>query len=295
MSDERPLPALRLADRLDRLQPGEMIAVGRDGNVIDRRARLRRSIVPLAMIGGFTTWAIITAPAIGIAYAAFVGGWMGWAIRRGRSINKIARLIRAQRFDEAEQAIGALERSSWRGRGIAAFYRAMLAHRRGDLEGAVAAARRCEQILTAPDKRTYYVYWTNAFVLASLLYELGRLDEAGPVLERAQRAPDGEIYRSMKRALEAQRAFATGRHEELGTDDDLHDRAREALRYNHTGFTIALLAWAYDQRGDAEMCAHLAGEVASRCPDGGVEAMERLHPRVWTWLAPRLPVAEDDE
>jgi len=290
--DERPLPAIRLADRLDKLRPGEMVAVGRDGNVLDRRTRVRRAILPLAMIGAFSTWAIITAPVVGIAYVAFVGGWIGLTMRWARTINKIGRLIRAQRFDDAERAIAALERRGRRDKGIAAFYRALLAQHRGDSEAAVVAARACEQILTSPDKRTYYAYWANAFVLAGALYELGRVDEAKAAHERANRAPDGEFYRHMKRGLEAQRAFATGRHEELGTDDDLHDRVREALRYNHTGLTVALLAWAYDQRGDAEMASHLAGEVGSRCIYG-LESIERMHPRVWAWLGPKIPSQDE--
>jgi hypothetical protein len=294
--DERPLPALRLADRLENLQRGEMIAIRPDGRVMDRRGLRLRYAGYLGVVGAFCTAAIAMSPAIGLMYTAMAGGMVALQLRRVSALNRIPRLVRAERLDEAEREIAALERRGWRYRAMAALGRCQIACHRGDLAAALTAARRCEQLLPAPDRRIYTVYWANQFLLASVLLELGKLDEAQVAIGNAMRAPDGEYYAVLKRELEALRAFIHDRADDLGTDDDLHDRVRVALRHNHTGMTVGLLAWAYDRRGDVEMSAHLIAEAPARFLLGP-ELVEKMHPRVWAWLGPRiaaLPAPEEE-
>ncbi len=55
--------------------------------------------------------------------------------------------------------------------------------------------------------------------------------------------------------------------------EDLHDRARRALAYSHTGIELAALGWIFERSGDAEMASFLA-----------TEAVDRMHyPYLATW------------
>lgn len=291
MADEpaegaRPLPALRLADKLERLQPDEMVLVRRDGRIMSRSQRRLRQVVILGGIGAACAALIATSPVFGISYTALLAGFVGVRLRGIRVLNQVPRLIRAERFDDAERVIGGLERGNVRQRAVAAYGRLMIASARGELDAALAASDRCAQLLPGPDRFLYAVYWSNTIQRAGLLLQLGK-DGADAAFARAMQAPTGEVYALMKRDLEALRAFVRDRPDELGDDDALHARANEALRYNHTGATIGVYAWAFERRGDAEMSAHLVGEVPSRCQHG-VERIARANPRLWTWLGPKL-------
>lgn len=286
----RPLPALRLADKLERLQPDEMVLVRRDGRIMSRSQRRIRQVAVIGGIGAVCAVMIATTPVLGLTYTAMLGGFIGIRLRGIRLLNQVPRLIRVERFDEAERVIARLERGSWRQRAMAAYGRMMIAFSRGELDAALGAADRCAQLLPGPDRFLYAVYWASAVMRASLLLELGR-DGADAAFARAMQAPAGEIYAVMKRDLEALRAFVRDRPDELGDDEALHARATEALRYNHTGMTVALYAWAFERRGDAEMSAHLVAEVPSRCQHG-VERIARAHPRVWAWLGPKLEAVQ---
>jgi tetratricopeptide (TPR) repeat protein len=279
---------LRFADKLESLRPGEFIAVGRDGRALGRsEIRARRTFL-LTALGTACAAAILINPFVGLIYTGMLGGWVALSFRRAGIINRMLRLIRAERYDDAEREIASLDRRGGLYHSVAWQGRMLIACQRGRLEEACAAAEACER-LTSPRRRAH-VYWSAQFVRASVLFELGRVDEARAVLDKAMKAPDGELFVIIKREQECLLAFVTDRPDGLGTDDQLHERVRTALRYNHTGMTVALLAWAYERRGDAEMCEHLVGEVESRCVHGPA-LIERMHPRVWAWLGPKLDAA----
>jgi hypothetical protein len=291
---DRPLPALRLADSLARQRPDELIAVGRDGVVISRKQVRRRMAVYYGLLGAASATAIALSPVFGIPYAAILGGIVLMKRRRIQRLNRVVQLLRADRLDEVDRELDTLERRDWRSRALAAYARAGVAVRRGQLDTALASTERCASLMPSVDRAMPHVYWMNLFLRASILLELRRLGDASPVIERAMAAPDGEVYALFKRGIEAQRAFARGQDDELGTDDQLHDRARDALGYNQTGITVAILAWAYERRGDIDMSAHLLGEVVARCPHG-VEAIASAHPSLWAWLEPKLAALPRDE
>ena len=60
---------------------------------------------------------------------------------------------------------------------------------------------------------------------------------------------------------------------ERPSEGDLHDCARRALEYSHTGVELAALGWAFERSGDEDMACFLANE-----------AVERMHyPYLATW------------
>ena len=65
--------------------------------------------------------------------------------------------------------------------------------------------------------------------------------------------------------------------------EDLHDWARQALEYSHTGIDLAALGWAFERSGDDDMARFLA-----------TEAIDRMHyPYLKTWW-PELQQWLDD-
>jgi tetratricopeptide (TPR) repeat protein len=296
----RPLPALRFAGKLEQLKAGEHVAVSPTGAVIGAAAIRRRRVLYSGWLATLCISAVWINPVFGAIYTVGVGALVGTRIARLRTFNRIPRLLMEDRLDEAERELDLADRRSLRPswRGALASWRAALCWRRGDLEAALTAARRCLELLPAPSRGHANIYWQNQLALSNLLLALGRADEAAPFIAQALKAPAGEWYRVQQRALEAHRAFALGKDHELGSDDDLHDRVREGLRYNHTGMMLGALAWAYAQRGDDDMAAHLVAEVPSRLLFSTVEAHARMYPRLWAWLEPRIPApdadAEDD-
>ncbi len=287
----RPLPALRFAGKLEHLKAGEHVAVSKNGDVMTPRGIRLRVALTYGWIGACCAVMFWSAPVVGAVYTAGLGGFIVMRRAKARAFNRIPRLIMNDRLDEAARELDLLDQqklaTAWRA--PLANWRAALCWRRGELEPALASARRCLELLPSPARNRHVVYWQNQFTLANLLLVLGRLEEAAPFVAEAMRAPAGEWYRVQQRALEAHRAFATGRHAELGSDDDLHDRVREALRYNHTSITLANLAWAYEQRGDADMATHLLAEVPARLHFTSAAINARMYPNVWAWLGPRLP------
>jgi hypothetical protein len=291
---ERPLPALRFADKLETARPDEFVLIDRKGKVYSPRAARRRQVFRFTLLGAACLFFIQANPVFGLVYTGFLGAMVANRFRRAAPIKRMLRLLRSDRLDDAERQIARLSQGGDRYVTAACFGRMLVAIRRGRLDEARAAAEECERRMSV--ERWGHMVWAARFIRASVLFELGLRDEAQRAFEVAMQAPDGEFYAMMKRELEHVRAFSIDRPEELGTDDELHDRARAALRYNHTGTSVALLAWAYERRGDAEMCEHLLREVTPRC-DHGTEGIALAHPRVWAWLGPKLaalPAADED-
>jgi len=57
------------------------------------------------------------------------------------------------------------------------------------------------------------------------------------------------------------------------SSEELHEWARQALEYSHTGIDLAAIGWAFERTGDDDMARFLA-----------TEALDRMHyPYLATW------------
>jgi hypothetical protein len=290
--DERPLPAPRIASELPRVQAGDLVLIDPRGAVMSRRrARVRGGLV-LGTLAAACGIMFAVDPLLGGIYTGVLALRLVPALLRTRRMRAIVALIAVGDLDRGERELDRFaQRASRRWRANVVQARAVIAWKRGQLERALAECEACAVLLPAPRRGFRVVYWQNLFNHAHVLLELDRAGEAWPLVERAAGAPPGEWYQLQLRALRLHDAFARGRDGDLGSDDDLHDRVRDLLRYNHTGVSLAMLAWAYEARGDAEMTTHLLGEVPARflAPTGTVASM---YPRLWAWLAPKLEAVE---
>ena len=157
-----------------------------------------------------------------------------------------------------------------RERALFAHLRGKLEWARGRLEPAIERLRECTAILPAPG-RAEALHAMNVAASAAVLIELGRIRDADAVIASIAGAARG--------VLELHRAFRRVRDDELG---DL--RAREDETTDPLG--RALLAWAWERRGDAAR----AQELIAGAREGLAERDElpRMYPSVWAWLGPRL-------
>ncbi len=293
MSDElvppKPPPVAR---DLPSLRAGQRVLVGRDGGVVSPTANRRRIALNLSLVAVGGAALIVFNPVMGAVVAAGMAIGVVPTIRRNRRLREIVRLALADQLDEAERALDAFRApllGGKRRRANVAAIRATIAERRGNLAAAIGHADECARLLPVPRRGFAILYWQNQFNRASWLLELGRDDEARDQIKRAGRAPAGEWYAMQYRFLILHGAFEGV--SALPDDGKLHDWLRDALRYNHTGMHLALLAWAFEQRGDADTASHAIAEAPARFLRG-TALTARVYPRLWAWVGPRLVEAQ---
>lgn len=127
-----------------------------------------------------------------------------------------------------------------------------------------------------------------------LLVNVGRLDDARAKLEALGPIPEGEYYRITHWGAELYLALAEGAH--AIDEDELHHRAKAALAITSAGPLLGLLAWAFDQQGDAEMSALLLDEARDRHPGRKLSGpMPLLEAWMETRATPARAAREDEE
>ncbi|MCA9674026.1 MAG: hypothetical protein KC464_03210, partial [Myxococcales bacterium] len=138
--------------------------------------------------------------------------------------------------------------------------------------------------------RGRWVSAARAMVASSrtmLLWELGERDRAEATMAELAATPPGAWYELRRRAVRLLRAYRLDDDRDLPDDDTLIDWAKGLLRRNHPFPDMALLAWVFERRGDADMVALLLGELAQRLPVP-YERLVLMYPSLDPWLGPRL-------
>ncbi len=97
-----------------------------------------------------------------------------------------------------------------------------------------------------------------------LLAALGKVREADSTFRALPRTAQGDVARLAEYTTELYIAFHRGSHRL--SDEVLHQRAKFALQITTAAPLLALLAWAFELRGDSEMASLLRGEARDRHP-----------------------------
>jgi hypothetical protein len=283
---------LRFAESEKTVQPGELMIIDAKGRVLAKRER--------QAIG--RKWGLVIGGAIGIAIVASGGALLvpallsylvalgGFALWRHRAIVPFARAQSRLLEGDLDGAEALLARAPRPSRGMGARLRAQvegwLAYGRGRNDVAIARFTRAME-LTPPRKIFYLTYQVG---LADALARSGDTARAkqvrGEMTVPSQPSPLVEVsLAGVDLAIAFVERSATSFDDEL-----LHRWVRLALEINNTQTTIALLAWVFATRGDADMADHLVREAVDRfswCP---LDSWPALH----EWLAARRPTAADD-
>ena len=123
---------------------------------------------------------------------------------------------------------------------------------------------------------------------------MGKVDAARTARVELDDAPRGDYFAMELALTDLMIAFHAGDAVRLPDDEELYDWAKASLRTSRFGVSVALLAWAFLERGDREMAGHLLREAPARL---ATEFLPESAPKLSRWLDDRLaelPREEDE-
>jgi hypothetical protein len=276
---------------LQQVKPGELIVIGRGGKALskpEQRAATVAGFGRAALFGGAVALLegfLLHSVAIGVAFFAVFTLLMGRRMRAYGLVRAATAHVVADRPDEARALLDPLDRRALhkplrvlvdRAYGAMAWYagrtdEALERYRHAALH---ARGARGVRYLGALSEMTCVLILTGA----------GRLDEA----KRARAAlepQEGEFYTLALRSADLALAFHADEATLLPEDDTLYEWAKGVLGTNRFGTSALFLAWAFEQRGDADMARHMIDEAPARLQH---EHVAMTFPRLHAWAEPRL-------
>ena len=239
-----------IATDLDRAGKGQLVYVGRDGEVKSPDGVRRRQLGAYLVFGGITAagvaLAAVSMPVLIPFYALLAGRFAG-TVRAVRRVNEAS--VALSNGDAATgRALAEPVAHAWwvpkRVRALADLRVAIADALDGHPEQALARVRAARVKLSPRLIQHQFSYYTEI----NLLIALGRTVEARQVLEKRGGVPSGEVLRLSYWLAEMHLGVAEGKLEIDETE--LHDRMRKGLSMTAGRDLLLLCAWAYAQRGE---------------------------------------------
>ncbi len=288
----RPGPvAVKLARNFDEAGPDSLVVIDRHGDLVPwTRLRALSLASRAARFTLFVLSSVLLLQYFGLlGLAAGVAAWTASFLRRARAADqwRVSALIQAGRLDEAEALCKLLGRRA--GRPLRAWVHRSLAvieGRRGRHARALDEVRAALKLTgTRRDAATELL----ALQEIRLLCDVGRVGEARARIDSRAAPERGEVVVVQRWLTELYVMFHERR---LSLDEDeLWRRAQRALKLSGGAPLLALAGWAYAERRDDDLAAHLLGEAADRF----VPWMKRGSPALWAFVEERLGRALPDE
>lgn len=269
------MPEPKIADSLQRAAKNQLLHVDPQGRVRSAARYRALWIAYFVLMGGLWTIEGVLSftlyelePSLGIAAAAVLAVvfiWAAWMLSRLLLIKRAVGLIALDRVDEAAEICERVARAPM----IGPVHRARA---RQNLAVCRTIQGRHEEALELVQLALASRFWRRLKLFATIgryneifcLVNVGRAVEAKKKLVEMGRVPDGEYLRLMHWNAELYVALALGRT--VIDEEELQRRAVAALEITTAAITLGLLAWAFDQRGDEDMAAHLLREALDRHP-----------------------------
>jgi hypothetical protein len=292
---ERPM----IATDLDRAAKGQLVYVGRDGDVKNPSSVRTVQLVQYLAFGGVTaagvTLAAVAMPAL-LPLWAFVGGNFIVTQRAVRRVNEAS--VALSRGDSVSgRALAEPVTKSWwvpaRVRAFAELRVAVADALDGNREKALERVRHARGRLSPRLIQHQFAYYTEV----NLLTALGRTKEARAALEARGSVPAGEVLRlshwmaqmHLWVAERAPRPATEGSYRteavrgDLEIDEvELHDRMRKGLSMTTGADLLLLCAWCYAQRGEHDDARFAYRQAQER---EGSHSLEKSMPKLAEWLA----------
>jgi tetratricopeptide (TPR) repeat protein len=282
----------RFAKDFASARPGEIVAHDCKGRFLSQ-ARINRAKRTGGLIGAAAgvTVVVASAGAGGLA-TMFVAGIgllvLGQVVRvrlrKYAALRKINALLMAGDRDGARAVLDTI--SARAPRPFEASRLAMeasLAYTFGDHRGAI---ERCERVIAMlPEPRFQVLREACHVSCAGAHAEMGDVARAREHRSKLDASrPRESLEKLWIIAVDAHIAFAADSPGDLPDDVTLHEWARLALEFHHSGGALVGLAWAFDRRGDAEM-AELLLDAATDRSDASYFA--EAYPRLEAWRRQR--------
>ncbi len=250
------------------IKRGEAVFVDKNGVPFGQKGFRRRVLAYKAMIfaaggvSGLLLFSGAVIPALGV-YLVAIAPSLAVKYRGTGALMAIDVLARRGQLDEAQKRLDAVPHLRARNPVWWARLSGNIASHRGQHEVAIAFWREGAARAKGLARELMMLAIAKGLLLS------GKVTEARIVLEGVKLPPEadevlvGQLLANVMFALE----------DEMVDADQLHEWARKALAYSHTGVELAALGWAFERVGEADMAQLLAGE-----------ATERMHyPYLATW------------
>ena len=270
-----------IARDLDRAGKGQLVYVGRDGEVKDPSGVRNRQLAAYVAFGGITAagvaLAAVSFPMLIPFYAALGGRFIG-TVRAVKRVNQASVALSNGDAATGRALAEPVARAWWapsRVRALAELRVAIADALEGHSEQALLRVLRARAKLSPRLIQYQFSYYTEI----NLLTALGRTKEARAVLEDRGGIPGGEVLRLSYWIAEMHLGVAEGK---LAIDDtELHDRMRKGLSMTAGRDLLLLCAWAYAQRGEPDE-ARFAWRHAMELE--GNQRLEVAMPKLAAWM-----------
>jgi hypothetical protein len=299
-AEERALVPIRpmIARRLDEAAKGQLVYVGRDGEVKDPEGVRNRQLAAYVVFGGIMAVGVSLAasslPLLIPFYAALCARVVGH-VRAVKRVNQASVALSNGDASAGRELAEPITRAWWapgRVRALAELRVAVADALDGRGDQALERLRQARSKLSPRLVQYQFSYYTEI----NLLTALGRVKEARVVLDARGGVPTGEVLRFSHWLAEMHLGIAEGK---LDIDDtELHERMRKGLSMTTGRELLLLCAWAYAQRGEHDEAAFAWRHAMQR---EGVARIDITMPRLVAWMTeylaahPELEHPEPDE
>jgi hypothetical protein len=314
--NETALARPMIANDLDRAGKGQLVYVGRDGEVKNPSEVRNRQIAQYIAFGGITTAGVALAatsfPVLVPFYLALGGRFLG-TVRAVKQVNEASVALSRGDAAHGRELAERVARAWWaptRVRALAELRIAIADALDGKTESALDRVRKARGKLSPRLIQHQFSYYTEV----NLLIAVGRLKEARNLLESRGPVPPGEVLRlshwiaqmhlwvaeNAPRPVDATEPFkvATPKRDLEIDDIELHDRMRKGLSMTAGSDLLLLCAWCYAYRGEHEDARFCYRESKDR---EGSHRLEVAMPALAAWIAeyknehPELDQVDADE
>ncbi|MBA3458567.1 MAG: hypothetical protein H0T46_01290 [Deltaproteobacteria bacterium] len=288
-----------IARDLDKAGKGQLVYVGRDGEVKDPKGVRNRQAAAYVAFGGITAAGIALALSSGFPllipfYLALGGRFMG-TVRAVKKVNE-ASVALSNGDALAGRALAEPVSKAWwapgRVRALAELRVAIADALDGKGEQALDRVRKARSKLSPRLIQHQFSYYTEI----NLLTSLGRTKEARIVLDARGGVPNGEVLRLSYWIAQMHLGVAEGKLEI--EDSELYDRIRKGLSMTAGRDLLLLCAWAYAQRGEHDEAKFAWQQARDR---EGSHRLDVAMPKLSEWMKsylearPELDQPEPDE
>ena len=315
-SPETALARPMIATDLDKAGKGQLVYVGRDGEVKHPTAVRNRQIAAYVTFGGITAAGVALAassfPVLVPFYLALGGRFFG-TVRAVKRVNEASVALSKGDAATGRALAEPVTRAWWaptRVRALAELRVAIADALDGHGEQALERVRRARGKLSPRLIQHQFSYYTEI----NLLTALGRTKESRNLLESRGPIPTGEVLKlshwiaqmhlwvaeAAPRPIDPSAPFQdAAKKKELEIDEgELHDRMRKGLSMTAGADLLLLCAWCYAYRGEHDDARFAYRQAKER---EGSHRLDVAMPKLAAWIDeyrkehPDLDQADADE
>jgi hypothetical protein len=291
-----------IARDLDKAGKGQLVYVGRDGEVRDPSGVRNRQFAAYLAFGGITTAGVALAATsfpLLIPFYVLLGGRFVGTIRAVKKVNE-ASVALSNGDSLAGRALAEPVARAWwapgRVRALAELRVAIADALDGKGEIALEKVRKARAKLSPRLVQHQFSWYTEINLLAAL----GRTKEARNLLESRGPVPTGEVLKLSYWIAQMHLWVAEGappKPEKLD-ETELHERMRKGLSMTAGRDLLLLCSWLYAQRGEHDDARFVWRQAMDR---EGSQRLEVAMPKLAEWMTtyraehPELDVPEPDD